>query len=281
MQPSRMWSKRATFARSSRPSPPAAPLHPWEWPAELWSRLHLDFAGPFLKGMFLVLVDAHSKWLEVRPMSSITSSQTIEQLRSIFSVHGLPKKIVTDNGPSFTSGEFKQFMKQNGIIHVTSAPYHPSSNGLAERGVQTFKLGIKRIPGATIQERLSKFLFKYRITPQSTTGVAPAEMLMNRRLRSRLDLLYPDVSRKVETQQNKAHDNARPMRSFTEGDSVYAEDFTASACKWNPGTVVEATGPLSYTVRLHSGAIVRRHVDNLRCRDSSPEQEEITIDDSS
>ena len=106
---------------------------------------------------------------------------------------------------------------------------------------------------------------------------------MNCRLRSRLDLLYPDVSRKVETQQNKqkqAHDNARPMQSFTEGDSMYAEDFTASACKWNPGTVVEATGPLSYTVRLHSGAIVRRHVDNLRRRDSSPEQEEITSDDS-
>ena len=275
--------RKCDVCQESRPSPPSAPLHPWEWPAELWSRLHLDFAGPFLKGMFLIVVDAHSKWLDVRPMSSITSSKTIEQLRSIFSVHGLPKKIVTDNGSSFTSAEFKEFMRENGITHITSAPYHPSSNGLAERAVQTFKFGIQRIPGATIQERLSKFLFKYRITPHSTTGIAPAELLMNCHLRSRLDLLYPDVSRKVEYEQGRqkrAHDNAKPLRTFTEGDSVYAEDFTASACKWIPGTVVGATGPLSYTIRLQSGAVVRRHVDNLRRRDSQSDPDESTSDGS-
>lgn len=140
--------------------------------------VHLDFADPFLKGMFLVLVDAHSKWMDVRPMTSITSSKTIEQLRIIFSTHGFPKKVVTDNGPSFTSAEFSQFMKENGIVHVTSTPYHPSSNGLAERAVQTFKRGIERIQGAMIQERLSKFLFTYRITLHTTTGVPPAELLM-------------------------------------------------------------------------------------------------------
>ena len=245
-----------------------APLHPWEWPAEPWSRVHLDFAGPFLNGMFLVVVDAHSKWLDVRPMSSITSTKTIDQLRVIFSTHGLPRKVVTDNGPSFTSKEFKQFMRENGIVHVTSAPYHPSSNGLAERAVQTFKHGILRIAGATIQERLSKFLFKYRITPHTTTGV-----LMGRRLRSRLDLLYPDVSRRVEKQQDRqkqTHDNTLPLRSFAEGDCVYAEDFTSSPCKWNAGTIVEVSGPLSYVVRLENGAVVRRHVDNIRKRPVQP-----------
>jgi len=269
--------KKCDVCQQSRPSPPSAPLHPWEWPAEPWSRLHLDFAGPFLKGMFLVVVDAHSKWLDVRPMTSITSAKTIEQLRIMFSTHGLPKKVVTDNGPSFTSAEFKQFMKENDIIHITSAPYHPSSNGLAERAVQTFKRGIERIQGATVQERLSKFLFTYRITPHTTTGVPPAEMLMGRRLRSKLDSLYPDVSKKVEKQQRRQkqqHDNARPLRSFKEGDRVYAEDFTASSCKWNPGTVVEMTGPLSYTVRLGDGTLVRRHVDNIRRRDAETEQSE-------
>ena len=121
-------------------------------------------------------------------------------------------------------------MRENGIVHVTSAPYHPSSNGLAERAVQTFKHGILRIAGATILEWLSKFLFKYRITPHTTTGVSPAELLMGRRLRSRLDLLYPDVSRRVEKQQDRqkqTHDNTLPLRSFPEGDCVYAEDFTS------------------------------------------------------
>ena len=73
--------------------------------------------------MYLVLVDTHSKWMDVEVMSQITASQTIEKLRSIFAVHGLPKKVVSDNGPTFTSQEFQEFMERNGIVHVKSALY--------------------------------------------------------------------------------------------------------------------------------------------------------------
>ena len=66
--------------QASRPPPASAPLHPWEWPQKPWSRLHLDYAGSFLNRMFLVLVDAHSKWLEVIPVSAATSMVTIEKL---------------------------------------------------------------------------------------------------------------------------------------------------------------------------------------------------------
>ena len=64
---------------------------------------------------------------------------------------------MTDNGPSFISQEFKEFMEANGIKHVTIAPYHPSSNRLVERGVQTVKQGLKCTEGDTIQDKLSKF----------------------------------------------------------------------------------------------------------------------------
>ena len=60
--------KHCQACQESRPSPPAAPLHPWEWPSEPWSRLHLDFAGPYLGAMYLILVDAHSKWMDVQLM---------------------------------------------------------------------------------------------------------------------------------------------------------------------------------------------------------------------
>ena len=89
----------------------------------------------------------------------------------IFATHGLPLKIVTDNGPSFTSDEFKRFVKGNGIKHVTSAPYHPSTNGLAERAVQTVKRGLRCTQGSSMQEKLLKFLFNYWITPNITTGI--------------------------------------------------------------------------------------------------------------
>lgn len=127
------------MCQSTRKSPAPAPLHPWEWPARPWARVHIDHAGPFLGKRFLVVVDAQSKWLEVVPVPSISSQVTIGVLRSIFATHGLPEVVVSDNGTAFTSSEFQEFMSMNGIRHVTSAPYHPASNGLAERAVQTFK----------------------------------------------------------------------------------------------------------------------------------------------
>jgi hypothetical protein len=76
--------KSCTVCQESRPTPAAAPLHPWEWPSQPWSRIHLDYAGPFMGKMFLVIVDAHSKWIDTHIMPSITASQTIEKLRIVF-----------------------------------------------------------------------------------------------------------------------------------------------------------------------------------------------------
>ena len=61
----------------------------------------------------------------------------------IFSAYGLPEQMVTDNGPQFTSDEFAAFAKGNGIKHIRTAPYHPASNGLAERFVKSFKQSLK------------------------------------------------------------------------------------------------------------------------------------------
>ena len=114
-----------------------------------------------------------------------TSTVTIEHLRSIFATHGLTEMLVTDNGSVFTSEEFRTFTKQNGIHHSTSAPYHPASNGLTERAVQTFKNFMKKCTDGSIEARISHFLFQYRVMPQTTTGISLAEMLMGRRPRSR------------------------------------------------------------------------------------------------
>ena len=95
----------------------------------------------------------------------------------MFARFGLPKVMVTDNGTCFTSSELVEFAECNKIRHVGICPYHPSSNGLAERAVQTLKSRMKKQLSGTIQTKLSRFLFHYRLTPHTTTGVAPAELL--------------------------------------------------------------------------------------------------------
>ncbi len=123
--------------------------------------------------MLLILVDAHSKWIDTHITTSSIATTTIERLRLSFSTHGLPELVVSDNGLAFSSVEFEEFLQQNGVKHLTTAHYHPASNGLGERAVQTVKEGIKKMTGP-LELRLTRFLFKYRVTPQSTTRIATA-----------------------------------------------------------------------------------------------------------
>ena len=97
--------------------------------------------------MFLLIIDAHSKWLEIHITTVSTAAVTIQKLQQTFATLGLPETLVSDNGTAFTSLEFQEFMKQNGITHLRTAPYHPASNSLAERAVQNFKANARRISG--------------------------------------------------------------------------------------------------------------------------------------
>ena len=237
--------------------PPQTPIHPWECPSTPWTRLHVDHAGPFIGHYFLVLVDAHSRWLEVHQVPSTSTEATVKILRQIFATHGLPKQLVSDNGPAFTSQDFKTFMSQNGIRHSLTAPYHPRSNGMAERAVQTFKYAMKKMDGS-LHDKLAQFLFQYRITPQTTTGRSPAEMLMGRRLRSVLDSAHPD------TAQSTRNDKKR-VRSFQMGEKLFARNYSGHPL-WIPVVVSKITGPLSYRVETTDGITLKRHTDQLRRR---------------
>lgn len=120
---------------------------------------------------FLVLIDAFTKWPEVHLMRHITAKKTIEKCREIFIIFGLPRVLVSDNGRTFISSEFQNFLKGNGIIHKRTAPYNPSTNGLAECFVQTLKQALRKLncDGDSIKTNLQKALFHYRVMPHQKT----------------------------------------------------------------------------------------------------------------
>ena len=121
------------------------PMHPWEFPYKPWSRVHIDYAGPFEGKMFLVVKDAFSKWVEIVPATSSTAQVTISKLKHLFTSHGLPYLLVSNNVSAFTGEEFQQFfLAKNGIWHVGGAPYRQSTNGLAEIAVKSFKEAMKK-----------------------------------------------------------------------------------------------------------------------------------------
>lgn len=131
------------------------------------------------------MVDSHSKSLEVFHMTSTTSSRTIEVLRNLFAAHGLLEEVVSDNGPQFASSDFKQFLAKNIIKQTLVPPYHPASNGAAERSVLIFKCAlVKQVLDAsgqasiTLQHRLSNFL-STRATSNLKTWAPRSKRLRN------------------------------------------------------------------------------------------------------
>ena len=242
---------------------PATKTQTWVWPTKPWQRLHADFCGPIEGKMFLLVIDAHSKWLEAVPMTTTTSTQTIAALKNIFATHGLPVSLVTDNGPQFTSEEFETYMKFCGIKHVKSPPYHPQSNGEAERVVRTFKNGIKKtfVHTKDLHSCVANFLLGYRTSQHSTTGSSPAELLMGRKLKTRLDHML--ISHNETINQRKC-DSLKKPRQYTMGQKVFVRDYRREKPKWTCGTVVKELGPVSYRVQTPEGFLWKRHSDQMR-----------------
>lgn len=261
-------ARECQSCQENQRNPAKAPLHPWEAPQQPWKRLHIDFAGPFEGQMWLIVIDACSKWPEVIAMTSTTTEKTIAVLRSMFSRYGIPDQIVSDNGPQFTAEEFKQFCLSNGIRHTLTAPYHPSSNGEAERFVQTFKSTMRRGKGV-LQSRLYQFLLHYRTTPHTVTGKTPAELMFGRRIKTRLDLLHPSGGTPLpQPQKETCKEPPRKARELEVGDAVWVRNYRGSP-RWLPGLITIKMGPRNYKVRVDKQT-QKRHIDQLRIRCMEP-----------
>ena len=255
-----------TFRRQA----PVTPLSPWTWPTRPWERIHVDYCGPVNGNMLLVIADACTKWLDVHVTTRSTAEVTIEKLRESFSCWGIPKTIVTDNATCFTSPVFQTFCVQNGVRHLLTAPLSPKSNGLAERAVQTVKQGIRKQQGGTIHTRLARFLFSYRTTPHSTTRHTPAEMMMGRRLRKRLDCMIPNLQDRMVAEQQKMkqkYDQRAQCRTILPGMHVLVSQVSnlagiASSTRWIRGSCVGKVGS-KLSVRLTDGRVIQRHLDQV------------------
>ncbi|XP_075730853.1 uncharacterized protein LOC142774348 [Rhipicephalus microplus] len=188
------------------------------------------------------------------------SHSTVEALRTIFSRFGIPRTVVSDNGTPFTAREFEQFMERNGIAHIRTPPYHPQSNGLAERAVRTIKDGLKKIGGTCLLTSLARVLCNYRNAPHQE-GPSPSERLLGYRLRTRMEMSFPSRVYPAKAASDQGW-------NFAPGDYVYVRNYGAGD-KWFPGTVEATRGTRLLEVKTVDG-LVRRHVDKVRKR--SPDE---------
>lgn len=295
-----------SLCNSQRSLPPRSPLAPWAFPARPWERIHLDMFS-IDKHQFLVAVDAYSKWIECFLMSNTDSQSVINKLNEIFSRFGLVHTLVTDNATNFCSTQFEDFCVLNGIKHVTIAPYHPASNGQAENSVKTLKKGVRNILRENthqkdIMKKINNFLFNYRNSTHCTTGFSPAQLLLGRSLRCRLDLLRviePNSNNNTseslastvqnnvfvkQTLQRKQFGGHR-RTDFSTGSKVLVKHIFKNGMKhiWKLGTIQRKIGSRMYVIFVPElNCHVKKHVDQLlayKGTDLSQDLDDISLSD--
>lgn len=261
-------TKKCIICLSYRNTPLKIPLKTWPVPPSPWYRIHADYLGPLCGKMFLIIVDSFSKWPEVFLMSNIGSGLTIEKFKDLFLRFGFPVHLVTDNGTSFTSTEFKNFCNVAAINHTFTPPHHPATNGAAERFVETFKTNVTKIVenGKSLKYAIGIFLSDYRATPHKSTGVSPARLMLGREIRNRFSLLRPTpIYQDLIVKQNKIVDAYKGHRNvnFKVGERVMIRDYRKGQKPWTVGVIIKESVPgVTYYIDV-DGLIWKRHVNQM------------------
>ena len=255
------------------------PMIPTELPKRPWEKVASDLFE--LKGTpYIVVVDYFSRYIEILKLTTTTSASIISALKAIFSRHGIPDSVTTDNGPQYASKEFNQFAKSYNFTHQTSSPYHPQGNGEAERAVRTVKSLLKNCTDPHLA------LLSYRTTPLPFCSYSPAQLLMGRHLRSPVPMSeqvltpkWPDLGefrqvddqykQKLKKQFDRRH-RVRELPVLDDNTPVYIS--SGSNTPTTPGSVVHTAGQRTYQVQTPTG-ITRRNRSFLQERPVGPDEQ--------
>ena len=243
----------------------AEPLMPTPFPKLPWQKVGSDLFV-WKNSHYLLIIDYFSRYIEIAKLSSKSAISVITHMKSIFARHGVPQELVSDNGPQYSSKEFAKFAKEYGFVHRTSSPKYPQSNGEAERGVQTVKMLLKKTQDPYLA------LLAYRSTPLSISGYSPAELLMNRKLRTTLPILPQDLKPNVPNysmlQSSEKQQREKQKQNFDSGHTAHTlAPLKEGMIVWVPdhkclGKVITQGGPRSYQIETSYGVLRRnrRHL---------------------
>ena len=249
-----------------RASQKKQPLIPHEIPEGPWLKLATYIMT--LNGQdYIVVVYYFSKFPEVAKLEHKTAANVITHLKFIFSRHGIPCELMSENMP-FASRDFHNFASECGIQLSTSSPNFPQSNGQSVRAVQTMKRLLKKAIDRCDDPYIA--LMEYRNTLVSGMQFSPAQMLMSRRLRSKLpmqaSMLKPQIVKakaylKLRQQRYKHfHDRgSSDLAVLNPGDVVRVRNRNT----WEPAVVVaKHRQPRSYIIKSN-GKEFRRNRRHL------------------
>lgn len=235
-----------------------------------WDKVGIDLCENHGQD-YLIVVDYFSNFTEIDSLTTTTTTQIIKKLKILFARWGIPKAIVSDCGPQFTSSEFRRFTDLWGIIHKTSSPHHHQSNGKAEAAVKSMKAMLKKCEENN--QDPFRALLELRSTPKQDTHLSPAELMLGRRPRTLLPTKQP-VKRNIEetkTRRQRRKDvikrsfdqRAKNLPELRVGSAVYYKDPMNN---WKPGIITEKKAQRAYEIEGQNGGRYTRNRVHIRKR---------------
>ena len=262
------------------------PLISTEIPSRPWQILSCDFFH-LDDADYLVTVDHYSDYFEVDRVRSLQASEVIPKLKCHLARHGLPEKIITDNGPPFSSEKFAELAKVYQFNHVTSSPYHSQGNGKAENAVKIAKNLIRKCKDSNSDVFLG--LLELRNIPSEFEFGSPVQRLYGRRTATKVPisdkLLKPELQVNVESKLRERkvkqkeyydkHARDRDNSSLRIGQTVRIEPVCGRK-EWKEGTVVSQVpnDSRSYEVQTDT-SLIRRNRVNLKATQSQATSESV------
>ena len=258
--------------------PTKTPLCPWPFARRPMERVHIDYCE-YRGKMILVMVDAYSKKIWTQLMTGdTTANRTLAVLYGWFCEEtGIPTTLVSDNGPQFHADEFQAKMAKWGIKHILTPPYHPSSNGLAERSVGIVKSRLKRMGSAATPIELFvnlKYICRvHGLTPHRSTGRCPYEMIREGEAPSLFPQLTGGATQRSERESVKiCGPRLKKKVMFSEGEKVIVYDnrFHLSAA----GEILEVLGNNNYLVDIDNKGVTHVSGDVISKRRYTVQQQQ-------
>ncbi|KAK7901627.1 hypothetical protein WMY93_018396 [Mugilogobius chulae] len=273
---------KCDICRSVDPKQQKESLQPHDFSYRPWAKVGTDLFSWRDKD-YMVTVDYFSNFWEVDYLPDTKSTTVIHKLKAHFARQGIPDVLVSDNGPQYSSQEFKSFSTKWEFQHRTSSPGYPQSNGKAESAVKTAKRLMKKAAAAGQDPYLA--ILDHRNTPSQGLNTSPAQRLLCRRTRTLLPtketLLEPKItndqhglSNNRRRQEKYYNRTAKNLDCFKEGDSVRVQPFEPHKT-WKVAKVIKPVSLRSYEVELESGGVLRRNRRHLRhnhCPPAPPAQ---------
>uniref|UniRef100_A0A669BA80 Gypsy retrotransposon integrase-like protein 1 n=1 Tax=Oreochromis niloticus TaxID=8128 RepID=A0A669BA80_ORENI len=264
----------------ARPDPPE-PLRNTLLPDRPWRDVAVDLLGPLPSNhSILVLVDYYSRYYEYDVMSSTTAEKVIDSIDCIFSGHGLPVTIKSDNGPQFKSELFREYCETNGIKHIRTTPKWAQANGQVERQNASLmkRIRIAQAEGLDWKRELRKNVTVYRSIEHPTTSKSPAELLFNRKMRGKLPNISEAKTTELDVRDRDAEQKGKSNISADErrgaeyskvdtGDTVLVEqdkvDKFTTPFSATPHQVVSRTGN-QVIIESPTGARYHRNTTHVK-----------------